>query len=278
MKRAFFLMILLYCSQNYAAASAPWPTKEDIMEVQQLGTPHPSKQPSPEVLAQLQWQAEQYQRSLRQTASTQDGQRHRGAWVAPVAEQTVVPTAPAKTPRQKHQTHKRQRSNSEPTELVNPMSPPPFEHFTPEVNDGTLKLALQALQNMEGNATSLFQKAKDKLLEAQKNHKLLLENTIDPKLPEPKGIGKVFAFVQKKERRLKNHLDKQTAEHTKLQGEATEALNILVAAILNAENVLIELGKQVENKSEKTAARQEELRQRANSTSGSPRLSTARPK
>ncbi|NBO99520.1 MAG: hypothetical protein EBU90_05235 [Proteobacteria bacterium] len=277
MKRAFFLIILLhYGISNAAQPSAPsasWLTEADIMEVQSLGN-IPAAKPSAEELAQLRWQAERYQESLRNTAAMQEGQKHRGAWTAPVPDPAAACAAPAKPPRQKGLTHKRNRSNSEPTDVVSPMSPPPFAHFTTGVDDATLKLALQALQHMEENANSLFQGAKEELLEAQRNHKQLLENPIDPTLPEPTGLGKVLALVQKRETRLKNHLNRQTAEHTKLQGEATQALNILVAAILNAENVLKELGKRVEHKSGKTAARQEELRQRANSTSGSPRLST----
>ena len=273
MKRAFFLMILLYCSQNYAAASAPWLTEEDIMEVQQLGTSHPSNQPSPEALAQLQWQADQYQRSLRQTASTQDGQRHRGAWVAPVAEQTVVPTAPAKPPRQKHQTHKRQRSNSEPTDLVNPMSPPPFEHFTTEVTDASLLVALKALEEMEKNAHQLFQLAKQALQEGQQRHKELLATEIQTELPKRTGVAKVLNLVQSQRKRLEQHLDGQTKQHAQLQANSGRALNILIATVLNAKTVLEDLQSKVESKSERTAARQEQLRQRAHSTSGSPRLS-----
>lgn len=263
-------MILLHCTQNYAAASAPtWPpTQQDINEVNAM--------PSPEELTQLQWQAAQYQRSLRQTAAAQDGQKHRGAWVAPVPEQTVVPTAPAKPPRQKHQTHKRERSISEPTDLVNPMSPPPFEHFTTEVTDASLLIALKALEDMEKNAQQLFQLAKQALQEGQQRHKELLATEIQTELPKRTGVARVLNLVQSQRRRLEHHLDEQTKQHAQLQADSGRALNILIATVLNAKTVLGDLQSKVESKSGKTAAKQEQLRQRANSTSGSPRLSTVK--
>lgn len=270
-------MIVLHCTENYAAASAPWLTEEDIIEVQKLGTPHHSKQPSPEALAQLQWQADQYQRSLRETASTQDGQKHRGAWVAPVPEQTIVPTAPDKPTRQKHQTHKRQRSNSEPADQT-PMSPPAFEHFTTEVTDASLLIALKALEEMETNAHQLFQLTKQALQEGQQRHKELLATEIQTELPKRTGVARVLNLVQSPRKRLEHHLDEQTKQHAQLQADSGRALNILIATVLNAKTILGDLQSKVETKSGKTAARQEEIRQRANSTSGSPRLSTARPK
>lgn len=278
MKRAFFLMIALDCGiSNAATPSAPsqsWLTEEDIMEVQKLGTPHHSKQPSPEALAQLQWQADQYQRSLRETASTQDGQKHRGAWVAPVPEQTVVPTAPAKPPRAKDslKTHKRQRSNSEPADQT-PMSPPAFEHFTTEVTDASLLIALKALEEMETNAHQLFQLAKQALQEGQQRHKELLATEIQTELPKRTGVARVLNLVQSPRKRLEHHLDEQTKQHAQLQADSGRALNILIATVLNAKTILGDLQSKVETKSGKTAARQEEIRQRANSTSGSPRPS-----
>lgn len=271
MKRAFFLMIVLHSTENYAAASAPaWPpTQKEIDEVNAI--------PSPEALAQLRWQAEQYQQSLRQAAAAQDGQKHRGAWTAPVPEQTIVPTAPDKPPRQKHQTHKRHRSNSEPVDQ-NPMSPPPFEHFTTEVTDASLLIALKALDEMEKNALKLFQDAKQALQEGQQRHKDLLATEIDTALPKRTGVQRVFNIVQSERKRLEHHLDKQTKRHAQLQADSGQALNILIATVLNAKTVLEDLQDKVSVKSEKTAAKQEQIRQRANSTSGSPRLSTAKPK
>jgi hypothetical protein len=274
MKRAFFLIILLHCTENYAAASAPaWPpTQKEIDEVN-------AAIPSPEELTQLQWQASQYQRMLQQNAATQDEQKHRGAWTASVPTQVVAAAAPIKPPRKKDslKTHKRQRSNSEPVDQT-PMSPPPFEHFTTEVTDASLLIALKALDDMEKNALKLFQDAKQALQEGQQRHKDLLATEINTALPKRTGVQKVFNIVQSERKRLEHHLDKQTKRHAQLQADSGQALNILIATVLNAKTMLEDLQDKVSVKSEKTAAKQEQIRQRANSTSGSPRLSTAKPK
>jgi hypothetical protein len=277
MKRAFFLIILLhYGISNAAQPSAPsasWLTEADIMEVQSLGN-IPAAKPSDEELAQLRWQAERYQESLRNTAAMQEGQKHRGAWTAPVPDPAVSAcAAPAKPPRQKDLTHKRNRSNSEPAQGL-PMSPPPFAHFTTEVTDASLLVALKALEDMEKNAAKLFQEAKEALQKGQERHKELLATEIDTQLPKRTGVKKALNLLQSERKRLEHHLDKQTKQHAQLQANSGQALNILISTVLNARTVLADLQEKVSVKSEKTAVKQEELRQRANSTSGSPRLST----
>jgi len=278
MKRAFFLIILLHCTENYAAAaSAPaWPpTQKEIDEV--------NATLSPEELAQLQWQADQYQRSLRQTASTQDGQRHRGAWVAPVAEQTVVPTAPAKPPRQKHQTHKRQRSNSEPVDQTQ-MSPtndssedtPPPPHYQvirTETRDESLALALATLIKMKAKSQKLFEDAEKALKAVEPTHQDLMTTEINPELPKRTGFAKVLNLIDPEKKRKVRYLNQQTSQSTRRGEKAKFALNIFIGSILSADEVLQDLQNEVELAFEQTTEKQEQLRQRAHSTSGSPRLS-----
>lgn len=167
--------------------------------------------------------------------------------------------------------HRRQRSLSNPEDLV--ATAPNYSHLDAIVSDANIALANTALDAMEKNAQTLFNHAKQVLKAAADRHKELTQQEINSDLPERKGIEKVKKLWESDRKRLEKHLSKQTSEHAKTTEKSSQALNILIATIIDAKNTLDKLSEKVDHKAEKSKQKHDELFERKNSVSHSPAAS-----